>query len=79
MQSPARTLVLIEQEGAPLARLYDADRRLVAEFDGSSEEVAVMTTGLQPQHGADEADWDKPLRGHSAGERAAALVFTLDV
>jgi len=78
-QTPARFLVLVEQDGAMLARLFDAGGRPVAEFDASSEEVAVMTAGLQPQRGAAEALWDRPLRGHSRAERAAALVFTLDV
>ncbi|MED5622276.1 hypothetical protein [Ideonella sp. BN130291] len=79
MQKPARYLVIVEQDGGMLARLFDDDMRLAAEFDASSEEVVVMTAGLQPQRGAIAAQWDKPLRGHSASERAAALVYTLDV
>ena len=79
MQKPARILVLIEQDGNALARLFDEDMKLVSEFDASSEEVATMTTGLQPQTGATGAQWDRPLRGHNPAERAAALVFTLDV
>lgn len=79
MRKPARTLVLIEQDGSELARLYDDELRLVEEFDASSEEVAVMVAGLRPQAGATDASWDRALRGHSAAERAAARVYALDV
>jgi hypothetical protein len=79
MQKPVRYLVIVEQDGSMLARLFDDDMRLAAEFDASSEEVVVMTAGLQPQRGATDTRWDKPLRGHSSAERAAARVYTLDV
>lgn len=79
MQAPARYLILIESDGSMLARLFDAQRVQRAEFDAASEEVAVMTSGLQPAAGADDIAWDQPLAGHSAAERAAAQVYTLDV
>jgi len=75
----SRYLVLIDAAGAMVARLFDEQRRAVAEFDASSEEVAVMTTGLRPGKGADAAAWDDALDGHSLAERAAADVYTLDV
>ena len=79
MQKPARYLVLIEQDGAMIARLFDDGLRLVEEFDASSEEVVTMTAGLQARRGAADAFWDRALRGHNAAERTAALVYTLDV
>ena len=48
-------LVLIESGGAMVARLYDAKRGHVSDIDASSEEVAVMTAGLQPRHAAEDA------------------------
>ena len=74
-----RYLVLIDAAGAMVARLFDDARRPVAEFDASSEEVAVMTTGLHPGKGADASVWDEALDGHSRQERLAADVYTLDV
>lgn len=79
MQKPARYLVLIEQDGAMVARLLDDELKLVEEFDASSEEVVTMTAGLQPRRSAAEPAWDRALRGHNPAERAAALVYTLDV
>lgn len=79
MQKPARFLVLIESGGAMLARLFDAERLQVSEFDASSEEVVVMTSGLRSAHDAAAADWDAPLAGHSRSERVAAQVYALDV
>jgi hypothetical protein len=79
MQKPARYLVLIELGGSMVAHLFDDDLRQVADIDAGSEEVAVMTTGLQPQSNADQAFWDAALSGHSAAERRAAQVYTLDV
>lgn len=79
MQAPARYLVIIESDGSMLARLFDAQRIQRAEFDAASEEVAVMTAGLQPAADAAEPVWDRPLAGHNAAERAAAQVYTLDV
>lgn len=77
--SPARYLVLIEQDGAVLARLFDDRLHLIEEFDAGSEEVAVMTAGLRAQEGAGDAQWDRALAGHSPRERAEARVFVLDV
>ncbi|MFT3955923.1 MAG: hypothetical protein QM722_16490 [Piscinibacter sp.] len=77
--TPARFLVLIDASGAMTARLFDAERRLLGDFDASSEEVAVMTKGLVGSNGADAAAWDEALAGHNAAERRAAEVFTLDV
>jgi hypothetical protein len=78
MQTPARYLVIIESGGASEAHMYTAERRRVAEFD-PTEEVSVMTQGLVPQQGAEGSEWDPVLGGHSRAERAAALVYTLDV
>lgn len=78
MQTPAKYLVIIESGGASETHLYTADRRHVAGFD-PTEEVSVMTNGLVPQQGAQGPEWDAVLGGHSRGERAAALVYTLDV
>ena len=75
----ARFLVLIEAAGSMLALLFTAEYALAADFDAGSEEVVVMTRGLQPQVGAAGSEWDRALAGHSAAERAAAEVFTLDV
>jgi hypothetical protein len=38
-----------------------------------------MTSRLVPQPGAEGAEWDAALAGHSARERAAARVYTLDL
>jgi hypothetical protein len=77
--TPARYLVLIDASGAMTARLFDAERHVLGDFDASSEEVAVMTRGLVAANGADAAVWDRALAGHNAAERRAADVFTLDV
>jgi hypothetical protein len=77
--TPARYLVLIDASGAMTARLFDAERRPLGDFDASSEEVAVMTKGLAAAAGADTPAWDKALAGHNAAERRAAEVFTLDI
>ncbi len=79
MQEPARYLVMIESDGAMLARLFDVARNQLAEFDAASEEVAVMTRGLVPQQGATALEWARALGGHNAAERGAARVYTLDV
>jgi hypothetical protein len=76
---PARYLVLIDAAGSVVARLFLASYEAVAEFDAGTEEVALMTKGLQPVKGATGAQWDRALAGHSADERADAEVFTLDV
>jgi len=78
-QVPVKYLVLIDASGAMVARLFDGQRRHVSDIDASSEEVAVMTTGLTPLRGADDAAWAAALSGHNADERRAAMVYTLDV
>ncbi len=78
-QPPARYLILIESGGAMVARLFDAQRQPLGDFDASSEEVAVMTRGLTPARNADSDGWAPVLAGHSAEERRAAEVYTLDV
>ena len=75
----ARYLIIIEAGGPAVARLFVESREQVAEFDASTEEVTVMTQGLVPAVGADGAEWDRALAGHSAAERRAARVYTLDV
>ena len=79
LRAVTRYLVVIDAGGESLARLFDGARLQEAEFDASTEEVSVMTRGLVPQRSAGEAEWDVALAGHSAGERAAAEVYTLDV
>jgi len=78
-RAPARYLVLIDAAGSTLARLVLASFEAVAEFDAGTEEVALMTKGLQSVKGASGAEWDRALAGHSADERIDAEVFTLDV
>ncbi len=78
-RKPARYLVLIDSGGSAVARLFLDTRELVAEFDASTEEVALMTKGLVPTTGAVGPEWDRALEGHSAFERSAADVYTLDV
>ena len=79
LRAPARYLVLIDAAGVSVARLFLATREQVGEFDGATEEVARMTRGLMPEHAAGAPEWDRALDGHSAQERAAAEVYTLDV
>jgi hypothetical protein len=79
MRKAARYLVVIESGGYVAARLFDDTREQVAEFDASTEEVTVMTRGLASALGAEGPEWDNALAGHSAGERKAARVYTLDV
>ena len=79
LRKPARYLVVIESAGAMVARLFLDTRELVAEFDAGAEEVAVMAQRLTPRKGAQGAEWDRALEGHSTRERAAADVYTLDV
>ena len=78
-REPARYLVLIEAAGSMVARLFLASRQAAGEFDAGVEEVATMTRGLTPESGAMGPEWDLLLQGHSAAERSAAQVFTLDV
>jgi hypothetical protein len=76
---PARYLLLIDAGGSTVAQLFTAAREFAGEFDAGSEEVAVMTQRLRPGGGADAPEWDRALQGHSPAERAAAVVYTLDV
>ena len=78
-QPPARYLIVIDSAGEMIARMFDAKRRLMVDFDASSSEVAVMTQGLVPTHDAIDPAWDAALAGHSAAERKAAEVYLLDV
>lgn len=75
----ARYLLLIDAGGTTVARLFTDAFEPAGEFDAGSEEVAVMTQRLHPGGGADAPAWDNALEGHSAAERAAAVVYTLDV
>lgn len=78
-REPARLLVVIDTEGAPIARLFIASLEQVAEFDASTEEVASMTSGLTAGRGAEAPQWDRALEGHTRAERAAARIYTLAV
>lgn len=78
-RKPARYLIVIDSGGSAITRLFLDSRELVAEFDGGTEETAQMTRGLVPAAVADAPEWDLALQGHSAAERAAASVYTLDV
>jgi hypothetical protein len=78
-RKPARYLVVIESGGFVLARLFLESRELVAEFDAATEEAAQMMAGLVPTKGASGPEWDRALEGHSAAERSAAEVYTLDL
>lgn len=78
-KTPAKYLVVIESDGAMLAKLYDAQHALVSDIDATSEEVAVMTQGLTPTPVGNDAVWASVLVGHGEPERRAARVYTLDV
>ena len=78
-QKPAKFLVVIDSGGEMVARMFDAARKLIVDFDASSSEVVVMTQGLTPTRDAGAAEWNAALAGHSAQERAAAEVYALDV
>ena len=75
---PARYVVLIEAGDGMVARLFDADRAHLIDFDASSWEVADMTAGLLPAEGADHGEWGNALEGHSDAQLRAARVYTLD-
>lgn len=78
-RKPSRYLVVIDAGGMAVARLYLESRELVAEFDAGTEEAAQMTAGLAPTQGAEGPEWDRALEGHSAAERRAAEVYTLEL
>ncbi len=75
----SRYLVTIAAGDEPVARLFDAERRPLAEFDAATEEVSVMLRGLTPARTAGSVEWDAALGGHSERERADAQVYTLDL
>lgn len=77
-RKPVRYLVLIESGGYAIARLFLDTREQVAEFAAATEEASQMIAGLAPTLGAG-AEWDRALEGHSAAERSAAEVYTLDI
>jgi hypothetical protein len=77
--APVRFLIVITSGGFSVARLFLATREQVNELDAATEEVTQMTQGLVPARSASDAAWDHALAGHSADERAAAEVYTLDV
>lgn len=79
LNAPAKYLIVIDSGGSAVARLFLATREPVAEFDASTDEVSLMTKGLVPSRTAHLPEWDRPLGGHSAKERAAAEVYMLDV
>jgi hypothetical protein len=76
---PSRYLVVILSDGAVVARLFSEARVQVAEFDAGIDEVVQMTSGLAATRGAGGPEWDAALVGHSAAERDAAEVYTLDL
>lgn len=76
---PVKYLILIEAAGAMQARLFDAQRRHVADLDSATEEIPGMLAGLRPTPGADPALWGSALRGHSEAECREAQVYTLPV
>ena len=78
-RAPVRYLVIIDEAGSAIARLFLASREQVGEVDAGSEEVAQLVRGRTPERGAGGPEWDRALLGHSASERAAAEVYTLDV
>jgi hypothetical protein len=78
-RQPARFMVVIESAGTTVARLVREDGQAVAEFDAGTEEAVQMARGLVPVTGATGPEWDRALGGHSAAERAAALVYRLDL
>ena len=75
---PARYLVLIEAGDGMVARLFDADRVHLIDFDASSWEVAEMTAGRVPAEGAGHGDWGSALEGHSEAQLRAARIYALD-
>lgn len=76
---PVKYLVIIESDGAMVAKLYDAQLKHENDIDAGSEEVAVMTRGLTPSRHGNDAIWSKVLVGHGEAERCAAEIYTLDL
>jgi hypothetical protein len=77
-RKPTRYVVVIDSAGSTIARLFLDSYEQVAEVDAGTEEIALMTHGLQPARGALGEEWDRPLQGHSTAERRNADVYTLD-
>jgi hypothetical protein len=71
--------VLIDAAGSTVAKLFLDTREQAGEFDAGAEEVTLTTRGLMAAKSAHLPEWDRALAGHSAAERAAADVYTLDV
>ena len=76
-RAPVRYLVVIDEGGTTMARLFLASREAAGEIDAGTDEVVQMTHGLVPAQGAAGSEWDRALAGHSATERATARVYTL--
>ena len=79
LRKVARYLVVIPAPDGPIAKLLDINREPLAELDANTEEVTTMLKGIAPVTGAGGKEWDTSLAGHSATERAACEVFTLDL
>jgi len=77
-RAPVRYLVIIDEAGSAVARLFLASREQVGEVDAGSEEVAQLVRGRKAERGASGPEWDRALLGHSAAERASAEVYKLD-
>ena len=77
-RKPLRYVIIIEEAGSRVARLFLATREQVGEDDAGAEEVADLLKGRQPARSANDPVWDAALRGNSVAERAAAEVYTLD-
>lgn len=78
-REPVRYVIVIDAGDSTIARLLLATRQQVAEFDAGAPEIMQMIVGLRPAKTANSADWDHALTSHSALERSAADVYTLDV
>jgi hypothetical protein len=79
LRKAARYLLLTDSGGNTVARLFLDPREQIAEFDASTEETSSMTSGQVSTKGAEGAEWDPALAGHSAVERAGAHVYQLTV
>ena len=78
LRKVSKYLIVIPAADGPIAKLLDTGREQLAELDANTEEVTTMLWGLAPVMGAAGSDWDKPLSGHSAEERASTAIYTLD-
>lgn len=75
----SRYLVVIGAGTERIARLLLDSRVQVQEFDAGAGEVADLIHGLSPTIGAGGPEWDRALSSHSAAERAAAVVYRLEL